>query len=580
MQTSVHTEPALSAGERAANVKPGEAATAASGNNTADIVIDRLIAWGVDTIFGLIGDGINPLIESLRKRRKEIRFIAVRHEESAAFMASGFAKYTGRLGACIATSGPGAVHLMNGLYDAKFDHAPVIAITGLPVHDLIGSHYVQDVDTVFMMRDVATYNVSLSGPQQALSMVDLACRSALSGSCVSHIAIAKDVQMRKVWEDKPSQKRGHLNGSASWLPRIEVPPEESLAAAAEILNSATRPMILAGRGALAAGAEIEQLAELLGAPVAKALLGRTVLPDDSPFTTGGIGDLGTLPSKKAAAECDAFLILGSTMPYLAYYPEIGQARCIQIERDPARIGLRHPVEIGLTGDVAATLRLLLPMLRRNENRSFIETAQSRMNDWRKKLTAVESDRSEPLKPQFVVAQISQLLDEDAIISLDTGAHTIFCGRHLQLRPTQRLALSGTLASMGPALPYAIAAKLAFPERQSVALAGDGGFTMLMGDLITAVKYKTPIKIVIFKNNSLAQDAWEQMEAGQEEFGAELESIDFVQFAQACGVEAYRCRTADEVESNLKQAFASPNICLIEATIDPKEWPVKPEDVKG
>jgi thiamine pyrophosphate-dependent acetolactate synthase large subunit-like protein len=266
------------------------------------------------------------------------------------------------------------------------------------------------------------------------------------------------------------------------------------------------------------------------------------------------------------------------MPYLAYYPEIGRARCIQIERDPARIGLRHPVEIGLTGDVAATLRALIPKLKRNQDRSFLQRAQSGMAEWRTKLDKVESDSSVPLKPQFVVARISRLLAQDAMISLDTGAHTIFCGRHLQLRSSQRLILSGTLASMGPALPYAIAASLAFPERQSVALAGDGGFTMLMGDLITAVKYKTPIKIVIFKNNSLAQDAWEQMEAGQEEFGAELESIDFVAFAKACGVTAYRCSQPGEVEETLREAFASPGICLVEAVVDPKEWPVKPEDV--
>lgn len=566
------------AAERQASLSADANAQASSGDNTADIVVDRLIAWDVDTVFGLIGDGINPLVEALRKRRAEIRFIAVRHEESAAFMASGYAKYTGRIGACIATSGPGAVHLLNGLYDAMFEQAPVIAITGLPVHDLIGSHFVQDVDTVSMMKDLAKCNVALSGPQQALTMVDLACRTALSGPGVSHIAIAKDVQLRKLSEDKASLKRGHLKGSASWLPRIAVAPEEHLAAAAEILNAASRPMILAGRGALSAGAEIGQLAELLAAPVAKALLGRTVIPDDSPFTTGGIGDLGTLPSKKAAAECDTFLILGSTMPYLAYYPKIGQARCIQIDRESARLGLRHPVEIGLTGDVAATLRRLLPMLKRNDDRRFLESVQSQMKKWREKLAVIEGDRSLPLKPQFLVSHISRLLDDDAMISVDTGAHTIFCGRHLQLRSTQQLALSGTLASMGPALPYAIAAKLAFPARQSVALAGDGGFTMLMGDLITAVKYKTPIKIVIFKNNSLALDAWEQREAGQEEFGAELEAIDFVAFAQACGVEAYRCSSPDDVESTLKQAFSSPNICLVEANVDPKEWPVKPEDL--
>lgn len=568
------------ASERGSHIQPHSLAEAASGDNTVDIIVDRLIAWGVEMIFGVIGDSVNPLMEALRQRQHQIRFIAVRHEEAAAFMASGYAKYTGRLGACLATSGPGAVHLVNGLYDAAFDHVPVVAITGRPVHDLLGMQYVQDVDTVSLMRDVAKFNVAINGPQQALAVTDLACRTALSTACVAHLTIAKDVQLQTIADDPPSKKRGNLTGSASWVPRIEIPTEEQLEAAASLLNAASRPMILAGRGALAAKTEVEQVADCLGAPAAMALLGRTLLAEDSPFSTGGIGDLGTLPSKLAGQECDALLILGSTMPYLQYYPKPGQARCVQIDRDPTHIGLRHSVEIGLVGDVQATLRALLPKLRRRTDRSFLETAQSRMQEWRATLSAVEAQRSTPLKPQFLVAQISRLLEPNAIVSVDTGAHTIFCGRHLQLQPTQHLGVSGTLASMGSGLPFAIAAKLAFPDRQSVALVGDGGFTMLMGDLITAVKYKTPIKIVIFKNNSLAQDAWEQSEVGQEEFGAELEPIDFVKFGEACGVEAYRCTHPDEVEPVLKRAFGSPNVALVEASVDPKEWPVKPDEVKA
>lgn len=564
--------------ERESNIRRNPAPEPKAMDTTADIIVDRLIAWGVEMIFGLIGDGVNPIMEALRKRQDKIRYVSVRHEESAAFMASGYAKYTGKLGACLATSGPGAIHLMNGLYDAAFEHVPVLALTGMPVRDLLGTQYIQDVDTVSLLKDIAVYNVAVNGPQQALTVVDLACRAALSTPGVVHLGIPKDVQMRMLSDDKPSQKRGNLTGSASWTPRIETPPADQIEAAAALLNGASRPMILAGRGAKAAGKQVEQLAELLGAPVAKALLGRTVISDDSPLTTGSIGDLGTLPSKLAAKECDAFLILGSTMPYLEYYPEVGKARSIQVDRDPRRIGLRYPIEIGLVGDVSSTLQALLPKLQRKADRGFLQKTQGNMRQWRETLAKVEAQRTTPLKPQFVVGQISRLLAEDAMVSIDTGAHTVFCGRHLQLKSTQQIAVSGTLASMGPGLPYAIAAKLVFPSRQSVALVGDGGFTMLMGDLISAVKHKTPIKVVIFKNNSLAQDAWEQKVAGQPEFGAELEPIDFVKFGEACGVEAYRCVNPDEVEPTLKRAFSSSGIALVEMNVDPKEWPVKPEDV--
>lgn len=568
------------ADQRQTNIQKNAHATAEPEDTTAGILVDRLVAWGVEVVFGVIGDGVNPILEALRQRQSKIRYVGVRHEEGAAFMAVGYGKYSGRLAACLATSGPGAIHLMNGLYDAAFDHVPVLAITGMPGHDLLGTSFVQDVNTVSLMKDVAVFNVEITGPQHALTVVDLACRAALSEAGVAHLAIPRDTQEMKLSQDQASQKRGHLTGSSSWTPRIETPPADQIAAAAALLNAASRPMILAGRGALSAGKQVEHIAGLLGAPVAKALLGRTVIGDDSPFTTGSIGDLGTLPSKLAGQECDALLILGSTMPYLDYYPKPGQARCVQVDRDPKRIGLRHPVEIGLVGDVEATLDALIPQIQRRTERSFLETSQNRVRDWNTTLEKIEAQRATPLKPQFVVSHISRLLPDNAMVSIDTGAHTIFCARHLRFRSTQSIAVSGTLASMGPALPYAVAAKMAFPERESIALAGDGGFTMLMGELITAVKYKLPIKIVIFKNNSLAQDAWEQKVAGQPLFGTELEPIDFVKFAEACGVRGYRCEQPDDVEPALRQAFGSKEIALIEMNVDPTEWPVKPDQVKS
>lgn len=547
-------------------------------STTSAIVLDRLIAWGVDRIFGLIGDGINPLLEALRQRQDRIRFIAVRHEEAAGFMACAHAKFTGKLGVCLATSGPGALHLPNSLYDAAFDGVPVLAITGMPVHDLLGTQYKQDVDTVSLFRDVAKFNLMLNGPQQAQTVVDLACRSALGTFSVAHLAIPRDIQELELEDDEPSKKRAYLSGTTIWMPRRETPAPEQIEAAAKLLNEAERPMILAGRGALGAGDVLQQVAENLGAPIAKALLGRACIGDDSPYTTGNIGDLGTLPSKLAAEECDALLICGSNMPYLQYYPKPGQARAIQIDRDPQSMGLRHPVEIGLVGDVRMTLEALLPLLPRRADRGFMTLCQQSMKAWNDTLDRVESQRATPLKPQFVVAAVSRCLTSDAMISLDTGALTIFCGRHLRVKETHSLAVSGTLASMGVGLPYALAAKLAYPDRLSVALAGDGGFTMTMGDLITAVKYKLAVKVVIFKNNSLAMDAWEQKEAGTPEFGAELHPIDFVKFAEACGVEGYRCTQPEEVEPALRKAFESAGPAVIEMNIDAKEWPVKPQDV--
>ena len=546
---------------------------------TADILIDKLINWKVDVIFGIIGDGINPIIEALRKRKGEIKFITVRHEEAAAFMASGYAKYTGKLGACIATTGPGAVHLLNGLYDAKMENTPVIAITGIINHDLLGTQYTQEVDTVKLFEDLTVYNQLISGPIHAQTVVDLACRTALTTPGVAHVTVATDVQMKPLSEDKHSSKAGNLTGSASFTPRIEVPSEDELQRAAAILNGSSKIMILAGRGALNARSEVEQLAIKLKAPVAKALLGKAVLPDDSPYTTGGIGHLGTMASKQMMDDCDTLLILGSNMPWLEYYPKEGQAKTIQIDHHPKRIGLRHAVDIGLTGDVAATLAALLPKLNVHSNSNFLTLAQTRMKAWRVTLASLEDSHANPIKPQFLAAQISRALNEDAVVAIDTGAHTVFSARHWQIRPGQKLAVCGNLASMAPGLPYAIAAQIAFPGRQCVAMVGDGGFTMLMGELATAVLYRLPVKIIIYKNNSLSMDKFEQEELGNQNYGDSLQPIDFVKIAEACGAEGYRCTKPEEIAPVLKTAFASKSPAVIEVTVDPEANPQAPEKIK-
>ena len=547
---------------------------------TADIIVETLAAWGVTHAFGIVGDGINAIIEALRKRQDKIRFIGVRHEEAAAFMACGFAKHTGRLGCCIGTTGPGAIHLMNGLYDAMMDGAPVVAVTGLTFHDLRGVRFQQGLDTVRLMQDVAVYNEEVTGPEHAVIVANRACRAALGERGVAHLAVSKDTQMMKRSADKRSQRNPGARSSSSWSPPTPSPPADQLAAAAAVLNAGSRVAIMVGQGALPARDEVTGLADMLGAPVAKALLGKAVLPDDSPFTTGGIGDLGTAPSSWAMKACDTVLILGSTMPWEEYYPTPGQARGVQVDIKPDRLGLRYPVEVGLTGDVKATLQGLAPLLRRKTDRSFLAEAQRRMAGWNALLERVETTSRSPLRPQMVIRALSDLLADDAVISLDCGANTHFSARCLRLRADQRLTGTGMLATMAPGLPYAIAASFAYPGRQSVAVVGDGGFAMLMAELTTAVANNLPVKIVLLKNNSLAEVKFEQKEIGNPEYGCDLAPIDFVAFARACGADGFRCERPDQVRGAIQAALRSPRAALVEAVVDAEEKPAKPDELRA
>jgi pyruvate dehydrogenase (quinone) len=547
--------------------------------DTSDILIETLIAWGATHAFGIVGDGINPVIEALRKRRDRIQYIGVRHEEAAAFMASGFAKHTGKLGVCIGTTGPGAVHLLNGLYDAHLDGAPVVALTGTTFHDLIGTRYQQDIDTTRLMESVALYNVEVSGPQHAILVANEACRAALGERGVAHLTIPKDIQRMKLSADKRSTGNPGGRTSSSFLAVSVQPTTDELRVAASLLNQGRRIAILAGQGALTARAEVTQLAEILGAPVAKALLGKAVMPDDSPFTTGGIGNLGTAPSSWIMKNCDTVLILGSTMPWIEYYPKPGQARGIQVDIKPSRIGLRYPVEVGLAGDVRATLRALIPMLSRHTDRGFLTQAQQHMAGWKNLIRSVEATQRSPLRPQMVIAQLSALLADDAVVSLDCGANTHFAARHLQLRANQRLTGTGMLASMAPAVAFGIAAQLAYPGRQCVSVVGDGGFAMLMAELTTAVSHNLPLKIILLKNNSLAEVTFEQKEIGNPEYGCELAPIDFVAFAKACGADGFHCAQPGEVRPAIEAALRSKKAALVEAVVDANEMPAKPDELR-
>jgi pyruvate dehydrogenase (quinone)/pyruvate oxidase len=543
-------------------------------DTAAQLLVDRLIEWGVPVVFGLPGDGINGIMEALRKRRDRIRFVQVRHEEAAAFMACGYSKFTGRLGVCLATSGPGAIHLLNGLYDAKMDGAAVLAVTGQTYHDVLGTSYQQEVDLLALYKDVAVYNQMVVGAGQVTSLVDIGCRTALDRRGVAHITVPVDVQEQTLSEDEKSMKKVYGHTAARWSPPVVVPCGADLDAAAAVLNAGKRTAILAGQGALGAGDELERAADLLGAPIVKALLGKATVPDDSPYTTGGIGLLGTRPSERAFERCDTLLIVGSSFPYMNFLPQPGQARAVQIDRDPTRLGLRYPVEVGLTGDARATLAALLPRLRRRDDRAFLEEAQAGMREWRALMRTRASRDDVPMKPQVVADRLGRLLADDAIVTTDSGTITTWAARHIDLRRGMQFSCSGNLATMAPGLPYAIAAQIAYPGRQVVAFVGDGGLAMLMAELATAVKYQLPVKVVVIRNDTLGQIKWEQMVfLGNPEFGCDLQPIDFLGVARACGAAAFRCERPDEVEPALQSALTTPGPALVEAVVDPLEPPM-------
>lgn len=540
----------------------------------ADVLIESLTDWGVEVIFGLPGDGINGIMESLRTHQKQIRFVQVRHEESAAFMACGYAKFTGKLGVCLATSGPGGIHMLNGLYDAKMDGQPVLAITGLQFHDLIGTYTQQDVALDRLYQDVAACNERIMGPTHVENIADLAVRIALSYRTVSHITFPVDFQEMEVKKRQRSKRNIPHHTSRAEAEGAMLADPSDLEMAAEILNAGKKVTILAGRGARHAGAELEQTAEMLGAPIVKALLGRDVVPDDSVYTTGTIGLLGTGPSQEAMESCDTLLMVGSSFPYLEFLPKPGDAKGVQIELDPKRVGLRFPVDVGLVGDSRRVLRELLPRLKRKENRSFLEKAQKGMEEWRQTMKDRATRRDVPMKPQVIAHELGQRLSEQAIVSCDSGTIATWWARHIPVKTGQMHSLSGNLASMANGLPYTIAAQIAHPGRQCVAFVGDGGFSMLMAEFATAVKYKLPIKVVIVKNGTLGQIKWEQMVfLGNPEFGNDLQPIDFAAIAQACGGTGFTAEDPADCGRVLEEFLNAPGPAILQAVVDPLEPPL-------
>ncbi len=545
-------------------------------NTTSDVLIERLSAWGVDTIFGFPGDGINGIFEALRTHQDSMRFIQVRHEEAAAFAACGYAKYTGRLGVCLATSGPGGIHLLNGLYDAKCDGQPVLAITGHTFHDLIGTDYQQDVDLDRLFMDVSVYTERVMGPAHLVNVLDMAIKAALGLRGVAHICIPKDIQDQPAGAERSTANIAHHSADL-FARRYSLPPDQLLRQAADVINSGSKVAILAGRGCLGAREQITQLAEAVAGPIVKPLLGKAVVPDDSPYTTGGIGLLGTSPSQDALSECDTFVIAGSSFPYMEFLPKPGQARTVQIDVDPRRIGMRHPVEVGLVGDCGAVLTALLPMVERKEDRSFLDKAQENMKNWNELMELRGTNASLPMKPEVAAYNLNKFLTSDAIIACDCGTVTTWAARHLEIRDSMQFSVSGLLATMACGLPYAVGAAAAYPDRQVVAICGDGGFTMLMGEIATMVKYNFPVKVMIIKNNLLGEIKWEQMVMeGNPQYGVELQPIDFAAYARACGAAGYCIDDPSTAEQVLREAFAHPGPAVVEAVIDPNEppWPGK------
>src|SRR5438093_4353198 len=543
----------------------------------SDVLIDSIHDWGVDVVFGLPGDGINGIMEALRKRADKIRFIQVRHEEAAAYMACAYAKYRGKLGVCLAASGPDGLHLLNGLYDAKLDGAPVLAITGLQYHDLVHTHTQQDVELDKVFMDVAVYNTRVMGPSHVENVADLACRTALVYRGVSHITIPVDIQEHEI--DRKTMSKRNIPHHTSDVCAIGalVPPDRDLERAAEILNSGKRIALLVGRGAIGATDELEVLAERLGAPIMKALLGKAAVPDTTPYTTGTIVLLETKPSQDAMENCDTLFMIGTSFPYIEFLPKPGDARAIQLELDPMRIGLRYPVEVGLVGDAKRTLQRLLPLLKRNRYRKFLDRAQAGMREWWELMEAYGTRMDKPMKPQVVAWELGKQLSENAIISCDSGTIATWWARHIPAKRGQMHSLSGNLATMAPGLPYAIAAQIAYPDRQSVAFVGDGGFSMLMAEFATCVKYKLPVKVFVVKNNTLGQIKWEQMGfLGNPEYGCELQPINFALFAQACGGTGLTIEDPNDCGRLVDQAFNTPGPVVVEAIVDPIEQTLPPK----
>jgi pyruvate dehydrogenase (quinone) len=554
------------------------------GQTTADFLLERLHENGVRRIYGYPGDGINAIIGALARHTDQLEFVQARHEEMAAFMACAHAKWTGEVGVCLATSGPGAIHLLNGLYDAKLDHAPVMAIVGQQSRMALGGHYQQEVDLQVLFKDVAfEYCQMATDPAQIRHLVDRAHRIALDQRSVTCIIIPNDLAEEPAVPDPPV-KHGTIHSSPGWRrPRI-VPQQGDLQQAAEILNAGQKVAILAGHGARNATDELMQIAEKLGAGVAKALLGRTVLDDSLPYCTGAIGLLGTKPSWTLMDECDTLLVVGSSFPYSEFLPEPGQARGVQIDLDGRMLNIRYPMELGLVGDAKATLEELIPLVQHKTDRSWREQLEKEIEQWWRLVEERAMQDADPINPQRLFWELNKHLPDDAILAADSGTSADWFARNLRLKPTHLASLSGTLATMGPGMPYAIAAKFTHPNRPAVALVGDGAMQMNgMAELITAKKYYEQwadprLVVLVLNNEDLNQVTWEQraMEGDPKNpMTQRIPEVHYAEFARLIGLDGVRVDTVDAIDAAWEEAFAADRPFVIDAIVDPEVPPLPP-----
>lgn len=542
-----------------------------------EAVARRLIDWGVDTVFGLPGDGINGLMEGFRRVQDQLRFVLVQHEEAAAFMACAHAKATGQLGVCIATSGPGAIHLLNGLFDAKMDHAPVLALTGMQETSVLGTHYQQEVHTQLLYQTVADYNLMVTNPQQVPGVVDIAIRSALAKRSVSHLTFPNDISVAAVSESPyrhvgPGRKP---SSNAAVSRPVVTPDHDELVRAAEVLNAGRKVAMLVGVGAQAAREEVISVADTLAAPIVKTLPGKHVVPDDHPLCMGGLGLLGTKPSEEVMEECDTLLMVGTSYPYGMYLPKPGQARVVQIDIDASLIGLRLPVDAAVTADAGSALRALRPMLGRHDDDTFLAKHQRGRDAWVSDMKALQDPSRDPIAPQYLMSCIDDLADRDAILTCDSGTIATWAARHWTIRGGREFYLSGNLATMAPGLPYAIAIQHAFPQRQVIAFVGDGGFAMLMAEFLTAARHELPIKVFINNNNAFGEILWEQILLGFPEYAVRHREpvANFAAWAQACGAFGAKVTQPADLAAAVGDALAYPGPALVDCDVNPNEPPM-------
>jgi pyruvate dehydrogenase (quinone) len=550
-----------------------------------DQLLGRLAGeWGVERVFGYPGDGINGVMGAFESDGPRPEFVQVRHEEMAALMACAHAKFTGEVGVCMATSGPGAIHLLNGLYDAKLDHQPVVAIVGQQARASLGGSYQQEVDLVSLFKDVAGEFVQMATePAQVRHLIDRAMRIALAERTVTCVILPNDLQEEDAVEAPPRKHGSTLSGPGWERPEV-VPPREQLLRAAEILNAGEKVAMLIGAGTLGAAVEVTAVADALGAGVAKALLGKAALADDLPWVTGSIGLLGTKPSWDLMAECDTLLMVGSGFPYSEFLPEEGQARGVQIDLDGRMLGLRYPMELNLVGDAATTLRELLPLLERKTDRSWREGIEDGVGKWWETVDGRAHQPAKPINPQLVFTELSARLPDGAIVAADSGSAANWYARDVKLRPGMRASLSGTLATMGCAVPYAIAAKFAHPEAPVIALVGDGAMQMNgMAELITIAKYRERwadgrLVIMVLNNRDLNQVTWEQRAMNGDpkfEGSQSLPDVPYASFAELIGLRGIRVETPEGVGPAWEEALAADRPTVLDVVVDPETPPLPP-----